>query len=136
MKRLALLSVVTMMLASAIFAPVALALESGEVDVQSVTLGPGGSVTVTGSFQCVRGAAIFLVRRHQAEDERQRLPLRQRAEQRHMSDHWRYSVQVHRIWASHPGGWSTEAIPQGTGRGEHERANLYPRGLSLRASPG
>jgi hypothetical protein len=58
MKRLALLSVV-LMLASAVFAPVALAQEPGEVDVQSVTLGPGGSVTVTGTIQCVEGQQYF-----------------------------------------------------------------------------
>ena len=55
MKRLALLSVVSLMLASAVFAPVAMAQEVGEVDVQSVTLGPGGSVTVTGTIECVEG---------------------------------------------------------------------------------
>jgi hypothetical protein len=55
MKRLALLSVV-MMLASAVFAPVAMAqVPAGEVDVQSVTLGPGGSVTVLATIQCVEG---------------------------------------------------------------------------------
>ena len=53
MKRFALLSVVSLMLASAVFAPVAMAQEEvGEVDVQSVSLGPGGSVIVTGTFQC------------------------------------------------------------------------------------
>jgi hypothetical protein len=52
MKRLALLSVFSLMLASAVFAPVALAQEVGEVDVQSVRLGPGGSVIATGTFQC------------------------------------------------------------------------------------
>ena len=55
MKRIALLSVVSLMLASAVFAPVAMAQEPGEVDVQSVTLGPAGSVTVTGTIQCVAG---------------------------------------------------------------------------------
>jgi hypothetical protein len=55
MKRLALLSVFSMLLASAVFAPVAMAQEPGEVDVQSVTLGPGGSVTVTGTIECVAG---------------------------------------------------------------------------------
>jgi hypothetical protein len=58
MKRLALLSVVSLMLASAVFAPVALAQEPGEVDVQSVKRGPGGSVTVTGTIQCVEGQAL------------------------------------------------------------------------------
>ena len=52
MKRLALLSVVALMLASAVFAPVALAQELGEIAVQSVTLGPGGSLTATGTIQC------------------------------------------------------------------------------------
>jgi hypothetical protein len=51
MKRLVLLSVVSLMLVT-VFAPVALAQETGEIDVQSVTLGPGGSVTVTGTIQC------------------------------------------------------------------------------------
>jgi hypothetical protein len=55
MKRLVLLSVVALMLASAVFAPVAMAQEVGEVDVQSVTLGPAGSVTVTGTIECVEG---------------------------------------------------------------------------------
>jgi len=52
MKRLALLSVFSLMLASAVFAPAAMAQEAGEVDVQSVTLGPSGSVIATGTFQC------------------------------------------------------------------------------------
>jgi hypothetical protein len=62
MKRLALLSVVALMLASAVFAPVALAQEPGEVDIQTVTLGPGGSLHVTGTIVCEPGAeyAIFL----------------------------------------------------------------------------
>jgi len=51
MKSLALLSVFSLMLVT-VFAPVALAQETGEIDVQSVTLGPGGSVTVTGTIQC------------------------------------------------------------------------------------
>jgi hypothetical protein len=55
MKRLALLSAVSLMLVSAVFAPAAMAQEPGETDVQSVTLGPGGSVTVTGTIQCVEG---------------------------------------------------------------------------------
>jgi hypothetical protein len=32
-----------------------MAQELGEVDVQSVRLGPGGSVTVTGTIECVAG---------------------------------------------------------------------------------
>ena len=67
MKRLALLSVVSLMLASAVFAPVAMAQEPAEVDVQSVTLGPGGSVTVTGTIECIEGhtyqAAVFVRQR-------------------------------------------------------------------------
>jgi hypothetical protein len=55
MKRLALLSVFSLLLASAVFAPVAMAQEPGEIDVQSVTLGPGGSVTVTGTIECIEG---------------------------------------------------------------------------------
>ena len=55
MKRLALLSLAAMMLASAVFAPVAMAQVPGEVNVLSVELGPGGSVTVTGTIQCVEG---------------------------------------------------------------------------------
>jgi len=43
------------MLASAVFAPVAMAQEPAEVDVQSVTLGPGGSVIVTGTIECIEG---------------------------------------------------------------------------------
>jgi hypothetical protein len=43
------------MLVSAVFAPVAMAQVPGEVDVTSVTLGPGGSVTVTATIQCVEG---------------------------------------------------------------------------------
>jgi hypothetical protein len=60
MKRLALLSAVAMMLASAVFAPVAMAQEVGEVDVQSVRLGPAGSVTVTGTIECLAGHHYFV----------------------------------------------------------------------------
>jgi len=59
MKRLALLSVISLMLASAVFTPAAMAQEPGAVDVQSVTLGPGGSVTVTGTIQCVEDQQYF-----------------------------------------------------------------------------
>jgi hypothetical protein len=58
MKRLALLSVVSLMLASAVFAPVAMAQELGAVDVKSVRLGPGGSVTVTATVECVAGYTV------------------------------------------------------------------------------
>jgi|SRR5215211_2462918 len=56
MKRLARLSVVALMLASAVFAPLAIAQEPGEVDIQSVTLGPEGSVQVTGTIECLAGS--------------------------------------------------------------------------------
>ena len=55
MKRLALLSVVALMLASAVFAPVAMAQELGDVEIQTVTLGPGGTLQVTGTIVCVAG---------------------------------------------------------------------------------
>jgi len=55
MKRLALLSVVALMLV-AVFAPVAMAQAPGEIDVQQVTLGPGESVTVSGTIQCLEGS--------------------------------------------------------------------------------
>jgi hypothetical protein len=55
MKRLALLSMVSLMLASAVFAPGAITQEPGEVDVQEVNLGPGGSVAAAGTFECVEG---------------------------------------------------------------------------------
>ena len=64
MKRVALLSVVALMFASAVFAPVAMAQTpgAGEVDIQTVTLGPGGSLEVTGTIVCEPGAdyGIFL----------------------------------------------------------------------------
>ncbi|WP_437935327.1 hypothetical protein [Sorangium sp. So ce341] len=55
MKKLALLNVASLMLVFTVFVPVAMAQEPGEVDVESVTLGPGGSVTVTGTIQCTEG---------------------------------------------------------------------------------
>jgi hypothetical protein len=62
MKRLVLLSVVALMLASAVFAPVAMAQTPGELDIQTVTVGPGGSLEVTGTIVCEPGAdfGIFL----------------------------------------------------------------------------
>jgi hypothetical protein len=62
MKRFALLSVVALMLASAVFAPVAMAQEPGDVNIQSVTLGPEGSLHVEGFIQCLEGHdySIFL----------------------------------------------------------------------------
>jgi hypothetical protein len=55
MKKLLLLSVAALMLASAVFAPVAMAQQPGEVDIQSVTLGPEGSLHVEGFIQCLEG---------------------------------------------------------------------------------
>jgi hypothetical protein len=55
MKRLALLSLAAMMFASTVFAPVAVAQVPGEVNVLSVELGPGGSVIVTATVECVEG---------------------------------------------------------------------------------
>jgi hypothetical protein len=55
-KKLALLSVAALMLASMVFAPVAMAQgDLAEVDVVSVTPGLAGSVTVTGTIQCSPG---------------------------------------------------------------------------------
>jgi hypothetical protein len=55
-KKLALLSASALMLASMVFAPIAMAQELAEVDVVSVTPGPGGSATVTGTIQCGPGS--------------------------------------------------------------------------------
>jgi hypothetical protein len=55
MKRLALLAVGALMLATTVFAPAAAAQQPGEVTVQSVKLGPAGSLTVTGTVQCLEG---------------------------------------------------------------------------------
>jgi hypothetical protein len=62
MKRFALLSVVALMLATAVFAPVAMAQEPGDVDITSVTLGPAGSLHVEGTIICLQGHSydIFL----------------------------------------------------------------------------
>jgi hypothetical protein len=54
-KRVAVLVAAVMLLASAVFAPVALAQQPAEVDVREVKLDPGGSVTVTGTIECIRG---------------------------------------------------------------------------------
>ena len=43
------------MLASAVFAPVAMAQELGDVEIQTVTLGPGGTLQVTGTIVCEPG---------------------------------------------------------------------------------
>jgi hypothetical protein len=60
MKRLALLSVAALMLASAVFAPVAMAQEPGDVDIETVKWGPGGSLEVTGTIVCEPFADYFL----------------------------------------------------------------------------
>ena len=60
MKKLALLSVVTLLLATAVFAPVAMAQTAGEVDIQGVTLGPQGFVTVRGTVQCTEGRYYYV----------------------------------------------------------------------------
>jgi hypothetical protein len=60
MKRLALLSVIVMMLAATVLAPVAMAQAAGEVDVQEVRLGPQGSVIVSGTIQCTEGRYYFV----------------------------------------------------------------------------
>jgi hypothetical protein len=54
MKRLVLLSMVAMMLAATAFAPVAMA-ETGDVQIQSVTRGTGGTVEVSGTIDCYQG---------------------------------------------------------------------------------
>ena len=55
MKRFALLSVAALMLASAVFAPAAVAQEYGDVEIQSVTLGTGGTADVTATIECGTG---------------------------------------------------------------------------------
>jgi hypothetical protein len=55
MKRLALLSVFSLMLAATVFAPVAMAQEPGDIDIQSVTLGTGGTAVVTMTIECTQG---------------------------------------------------------------------------------
>jgi hypothetical protein len=57
MKRLALLSFAAMMLAATAFAPVAMA-ETGDVVIQSVTKGIGGTAVVTGTIDCYQGYPI------------------------------------------------------------------------------
>jgi hypothetical protein len=54
MKRLVLLSVGALMLAATVFAPVAMAQEA-VLDIQSVTLGTGGTANVSGTIQCPAG---------------------------------------------------------------------------------
>jgi hypothetical protein len=59
-KRLVLLSSAAMMLAATVFAPVAVAQEPGDIDIQSVTLGTGGTAIVTGTFQCAEGMQYYI----------------------------------------------------------------------------
>src|SRR5829696_2702252 len=54
MKRLALLSFAAMMLAATAFAPVAMA-DTGDVEIQSVSQGTGGTVVITGTIHCYQG---------------------------------------------------------------------------------
>ena len=54
MKRLVLLSMVAMMLAATAFAPAAMA-ATGDVQIQSVTQGTGGTAVVTGTIECTQG---------------------------------------------------------------------------------
>jgi hypothetical protein len=58
MKKITLVSVAALLLAATVFAPVAQAQQLG--NVESVTLGTGGSVTITGTVQCVEGGASSL----------------------------------------------------------------------------
>ena len=60
-KKIALLSVVALMLVSAIFAPVAMAQATAEVNIQEVALGPAGSVIVSGTIQCEPGYYYYYV---------------------------------------------------------------------------
>jgi hypothetical protein len=53
MKKMTLVSVAALLLAATVFAPVAQAQELG--NVESVTLGPGGSAIITGTVQCIEG---------------------------------------------------------------------------------
>jgi hypothetical protein len=54
-KKIVLLSVVALMLAYTVFAPVAQAQELGEINIQSVTLDPLGNVDIVGTIQCKEG---------------------------------------------------------------------------------
>jgi hypothetical protein len=59
-KKLVLLSVAALMLASSVFAPVAQAQEPGDVDILSWTLPPNDLWTVSGTIQCTEGAPYSL----------------------------------------------------------------------------
>ncbi len=54
-----LLSVAALLLACSVIAPSAVAQEPGDVTITDVTLGPGGSVIVTGTIECVEGYHYF-----------------------------------------------------------------------------
>jgi hypothetical protein len=60
-KKLVLLSVAALMLASSVFAPVAMAREPGEVTIESVTYRPDSEVNflVTATIQCTEGTSIY-----------------------------------------------------------------------------
>ena len=60
MKKLALLSVTALLLASSVFAPAAQAQGPGDIDIQSVTLEPNGPWTITGTIQCTEGGSYSL----------------------------------------------------------------------------
>jgi hypothetical protein len=59
-KKLVLLSVAALMLASSVFAPVAMAQEPAELDIQSVTVEPDEPWDVTGTIQCTEGSFYFV----------------------------------------------------------------------------
>jgi hypothetical protein len=61
-KRIALvLSVGALLMVCAVYAPDATAQTEGEVDIQQLTLGPGGSVIVSGTIQCPDAANYNVV---------------------------------------------------------------------------
>src|SRR5688500_2387185 len=63
MKKITLVSVAAVWLADTVFAPVAQAQELG--NVESVTLGPGGSAIITGTVQCIEegGSSVEVILR-------------------------------------------------------------------------
>lgn len=67
MKRIALvLSVVALLLGSAVYAPAAMAKKApGQVNIQEARLGPGGSVIVSGNVECTRQFFDLIVTVHQ-----------------------------------------------------------------------
>jgi hypothetical protein len=54
-RKLLLLGVAALLLACSVFATTAAAQEPGDVTIDTVTLGPGGSVIVTGTIECEAG---------------------------------------------------------------------------------